>query len=213
MAWTGDTFTSLLKLTELHAVYTDLTAMMAQQSGSPPPAGAWSGFSSVNIKATSGQASLLIGNQSAREMIQSVYSQSYNTLTTCAAAYANAMEVLITPKFGDSLIIVDAEINGDVNFTGTAAGDYLLANLARRVGGSLTVLTNCSATTPSTDAFGHQGAVGLTDNFSGTIRFTYQETSPGSGTGFNYGIQYALQNANQSRGLIQAVRIRVQEWR
>lgn len=49
MPWTGDTFTSLLLIAELHAVYTDMTALMAQNSGAPVPSGVWSHTGTIRV--------------------------------------------------------------------------------------------------------------------------------------------------------------------
>jgi hypothetical protein len=226
MSWSSLSFPfgSLLTAAKMTQVASNFASAMYQESGAPLPAGVWSFGGGVDVAsvfhvpgsahigALNVDSGLSIGGLAAKELIQSVEGLPSGTLVSSTNVFSTYAVASITPKFADSLILVDAEIDIFIP-TQTAVGfGYAGANLCRSPNGTPVVLRPTSSA-----ALANVPYIGVTNsgtqNLRGMQTFRYQEASPGSGTPVQYGLRFAA-GANASQGVqAQYGMVRVQEWR
>lgn len=146
----------------------------------------------------------------AKALIQSVFASTYATQANTTATFSTYIVASLTPKFSDSLIVVEADLIGE-STGGGGGSEQMRANLCRAPNGTPVVLTTSAAASTAMDAIGSTLANFL---LLAPLHFSYQETSPASGTALQYGLRFAATNAvNANVVNANGARIRVQEWR
>lgn len=146
----------------------------------------------------------------AKALIQSIFASTYTTQANTTATFSTYLVASLTPKFSDSLIVVEADLIGE-STGGGGGSEQMRANLCRAPNGTPVVLTTSTAASTTMDSIGSTLVNFL---MLAPFHFSYQETSPASGTALQYGLRFAATNAvNANVVNANGARIRVQEWR